>query len=130
MITVLNIVLQSTCTWFPWTLKSHLPRDALKDTTGKMLSPLGSSYIQWKSIKLYADVPDIFIEDDIFIKKFFMEEFFQNRVRLLAVTMMEAFSKKTTTVLIFKRITNSLYNTDYRLDIFKLGHFKDSNLLL
>ena len=63
-------------------------------------------------------------------KKFFMEEFFQNRVRLLAVTMMEAFSKKTTTVLIFKRITNSLYNTDYRLDIFKLGHFKDSNLLL
>ena len=49
---------------------------------------------------------------------------------MLAVTMMEAFSKKTTTVLIFKRITNSLYNTDYRLDIFKLGHFKDSNLLL
>ena len=43
---------------------------------------------------MYADVPDIFIEDDIFIKKFFMEEFFQNRVRLLAVTMMEAFSKK------------------------------------
>ena len=79
---------------------------------------------------MYADVPDIFIEDDIFIKKFFMEEFFQNRVRLLAVTMMEAFSKKTSTVLIFKRITNSLYNTDYRLDIFKLGHFKDSNLLL
>ena len=74
MITVLNIVLQSTCTWFPWTLKSHLPRDALKDTTGKMLSPMGSSYIQWKSIKLYAyaDVPDIFIQE------VFMEDFFQN----------------------------------------------------
>ena len=126
MITVLNIVLQSTCTWFPWTLKSHLPRDALKDTTGKMLSPMGSSYIQWKSIKLYAyaDVPDIFIQE------VFMEDFFQNRVRLLAVTMMEVFSKKTTTVLICKIITNSLYNAGYRLDIFKLGHFKDSNLLL
>ena len=50
-------------------------------------------------------------------KKFFMEEFFQNRVRLLAVAMMVVFSKKTTTVLICKRITNLLYNAGYKLDI-------------